>query len=98
MHETKRRCCKYWRHTLVPLLGPIGGGGLGGATGSGPPGTAVAAGGAAPSSAAFTTSLELLFFEEKSRLVLEAEFVLAGTLGVNANLEAADAMLQLAMF
>ncbi len=86
--------------TLVPLLGPIGGGlGLGASPSAG--GAAVA-GGAAPSSAALTTSFDVLlalFFEEKyTMLVLEAEPVWVETLGANANPEAADAMLQLAMF
>jgi hypothetical protein len=40
----------------------------------------------------------LLFFEEKNNMVgLEVEFVLVATVGANANPDAADAMLQLAM-
>lgn len=92
---------------MVPLLGPIGGGlGFGASPSAGfvvVVGVAAAVAGAAgvaSSSAALTTSLGLLFFEGKNTklLLLEPELVLAATLGVNKKPEAADAMLQLAMF
>lgn len=87
------------KNTLVPLLGPIGGG-FGAALGASVSSVVVvAAGAAAASSDAFTTSLELLlvFFKGKeTRPVLEAGVVFP-TLGVNINPVAADAMLQLAI-
>ena len=55
-----------WLLTLVPLLGPIGGGlGLGASPSTG----AVVVAGGAPSSAALTTSLdELLFLKGKDNM------------------------------
>lgn len=87
--------------TLVPLLGPIGGGLAAFAGGASPSaGAAVVAAAGAASSAALTTSLVLVvaLFEKKSRPVLlrfvvELEVILvAGT-----KVDAAEAMLQLAM-
>lgn len=82
-------------YTLAPLLGPIGGGlGLGV---SALAGSAVAAGGSV-SSAALTTSLEtLLFWKGKETIWHLTVVVLEVTFGVTKNLEAADAILQLAI-
>lgn len=90
--------------TLVPLLGPIGGG-LG-FVAAAPSGSLVAAaGGTAPSSDALITNLALflallLLFEEKNNILLRLEaepVLLVATFGVTTNPEAADAMLQLAI-
>ena len=77
--------------TLDPLLGPIGGG-LGVSTLAG---SAVAAG----SSAALTTSLEALLFCKGKKTILPLMVVeLEVTFGVTTKLEAANAILQLAIF
>lgn len=89
--------------TLVPLLGPIGGGlATGAVLSSG--GAVVAAGGAA-SSAARTTSLEelvqlVLFLVEergKDNIVFIRVLEVTTVVGVTTNPDAADAMLQLAI-
>ncbi|WP_162001387.1 hypothetical protein, partial [Escherichia coli] len=88
--------------TLVPLLGPIGGGFGFGVAAPSAGGVAVegAAAAAAASSAALTISLEepLFFIGNITIVLLEAdEFLETATLGDNTNPDAADAMLQLAM-
>lgn len=83
--------------TLVPLLGPIGGGlATGAALASS---VAVVAAGGAASSAARTTSLLPLFLEGGKDTIVTILVVLLGvtTFGVTTNPQAADAMLQLAM-
>lgn len=83
----------------MPLLGPIGGGLGGGA----PPSAAgvAAGGGGGAASEALTTSLEFLWlvlWEKRSMDGVEVGLVVELGVGVRTNPEAADAMLQVAIF
>lgn len=81
--------------TFVPLLGPIGGGGGGLAGGASP---SLGTGGGAAASWARTTSLLVweLFLEKKME-AREDVVVLVGMFEVSTKLEAAEAMLEVAM-
>ena len=79
-------------HTMVPLLGPIGGG----LDLSSSVYVAPAAGGAAASSAAFTTNREFLVFLEGNVTIAELIVIVSKFPGFDftTNPEVADAMLQ----
>lgn len=85
-----------WNRTFVPLLGPMGGGG--GGLGGGAALSLGGGGGGMAASWALTTSLlEWEEFLEKKMETREEVVVLVGMLEVSTKLEAAEAMLEVAM-